>query len=71
MTDILIERTSTNCGNNVTNALEVLKNSHVEAKNIILMQDAAMQRRMWAGFAKHAPDITAVNFAAYRNKVIV
>lgn len=35
------------------------------------MQDAAMQRRMWAGFAKHTPDITAVNFAAYRNKVIV
>ena len=69
--NILIERTSTNCGNNITNALEVLKNSRVETKNVILMQDAAMQRRMWAGFAKHTPDITAVNFAAYRNKVIV
>lgn len=69
--DIMIERTSTNCGNNVTNALEVLKNSHVEAKNVIVMQDAAMQRRMWAGFAKHAPDITVINFSAYRNKVVV
>lgn len=69
--DILIERTSTNCGNNVTNALEVLKNSRIETKNVILMQDAAMQRRMWAGFAKHAPDITVINFAAYRNMVTI
>lgn len=69
--NILLERKSTNCGNNVTNALEVLNRSHIDAQHVILIQDASMQRRMSAGFSKHAPDIKVINYAAYRNPVQV
>lgn len=69
--DILLERCSTNCGNNVTNALDVLRLHQIEAKHIILMQDASMQRRMCAGFARYAPGINVINYASYRNQVQV
>lgn len=69
--DILLERNSTNCGNNVTNALEILRLHHIDAKHIVLMQDASMQRRMCAGFKRYAPSIKVINYASYRNQVIV
>ncbi|NLL78215.1 MAG: YdcF family protein [Clostridiales bacterium] len=70
MQDIILERHSTNCGNNITNALAVLKEHHIHAGDMIIIQDATMQRRMNAGFARHAPNIHIINYAAYSNRVI-
>lgn len=63
----LLEEKSTNCGNNITNLLELLESEGIEAKSIILAQDAPMQRRMDAGLRKHgASDMVIINYAAYR-----
>lgn len=60
-----LECRSTNCGNNITYLLELLSEKKVDCKNMIFVQDAAMQRRMEAGMRKLAPDITVINYAAY------
>lgn len=68
----LIERESTNCGNNVTNALMVMKRHGINPASMIIVQDATMQRRMDAGFRKYADSgIRIINFAAYRVRAIV
>ena len=68
--DVLIENRSTNCGNNVTYALGVLKENGIAPKSVLIMQDATMQLRMAATFQKVAPDIQVVNYAPYRPAVI-
>lgn len=65
----LLERDSTNCGNNVTYALDTLRESGVPYERLILVQDATMQRRMDAGFRLHAPSARIMNHAAYRTFV--
>ena len=40
ITDCLLETKSTNCGNNITNTLELLKNLDLKPKSIIFMKDA-------------------------------
>lgn len=63
---------STNCGNNITNLLDLLKENDVDFKSIILVQDATMQRRMEAGLRKYVgTDVLIINYAAYSAKVIV
>ncbi|CAH0437798.1 hypothetical protein CQ395_16140 [Clostridium neonatale] len=69
--DYYIERESTNCGNNVTYALRLLNEKNIEAKNIIIIQDATMQHRMEAGFRKYDSNINIINYASYKTKVIV
>ena len=65
--DILIENRSTNCGNNITFALEKLKEKHIYPGSIVIVQDAAMQCRMDAGFRKYADSNTLIiNYAAYK-----
>ena len=44
-----LETKSTNCGNNITYLLDLLKENNISFKSIILSQDASMQRRMAAG----------------------
>lgn len=66
-----LECTSTNCGNNITCLLDLLKERHVAFHSAILCQDATMQLRMDAGLRKYAPGITIINYAAYRAHVIV
>ena len=67
ITDCLLETKSTNCGNNITNALELLKNLDLKPKSIIFMQDATMQNRMDAGFRKYCPcDTALINYATYK-----
>lgn len=68
MDTTLIERASTNCGNNVTNALAVLREAGLAPRSIVLMQDASMQRRMDAGFRRHlaGEHVTLLNYASYR-----
>lgn len=67
-----LEKESTNCGNNITYLLALLKRNDIAFKNIILCQDATMQRRMDAGLRKYVLDgVTIINYAAYKAEVIV
>ena len=66
----LLEQESTNCGNNVTNALALLRAAGVRHERLILVQDGTMQLRMDAGFRRHAaPPTRIVNFAAHQATV--
>jgi len=69
--NILIERNSTNCGNNVTYALDVMKQNKLFPNNIIIIQDSTMQCRMDAIFRKylHGSKIEIINFASYKVRV--
>lgn len=73
--NLLLETKSTNCGNNVTYALARLKAAGLLPRNILILQEPAMQRRMAEGFRKaladvpHAPRI--ISYAPYRPTVIV
>lgn len=66
-----LECASTNCGNNITNLLALLRRENISAERFILTQDASMQRRMEAGLRKHAPDAQIVSYAAYEARVVV
>ena len=66
-----LECRSTNCGNNITYLLDLLKENRITFQNVILTQDASMQRRMDAGLRKYMPDLTIINFSAYKAKVTV
>lgn len=61
-----IETKSTNCGNNITFLLDLIKEKGIECNSIILSQDATMQHRMEAGLRKYRPDMTIINFATYK-----
>nr|WP_236698037.1 YdcF family protein [Lactobacillus selangorensis] len=65
----LLECESTNCGNNITNLLALLKAHQIEFNSILLCQDATMQRRMAATLAKYAPQVRIINYAAYQVQV--
>ena len=68
----LLECKSTNCGNNITYLLDLLKDNDISFKSIILSQDATMQRRMEAGLRKYVSENTIIiNYAVYSAKVIV
>ena len=41
-----LETKSTNCGNNITYLLDLLKENNISFKSMILSQDASMQKRM-------------------------
>lgn len=67
-----LETKSTNCGNNITYLLDLLKKNNINFKNIILCQDATMQYRMEAGLRKYvSDDIRIINYAAYKAEVIM
>jgi len=67
----LLECRSTNCGNNITFLLDLLRENGIPCQSIILTQDASMQRRMEAGLRKYAGDeLLIINYAAYRAQVI-
>lgn len=66
-----LETQSTNCGNNITYLLDLLREENIGFKNIILSQDASMQRRMTAGLKKYVQgDITIINYATYTVNVL-
>ena len=66
----LLETRSTNCGNNITNMLEILDDRHIFCENIILIQDSTMQRRMAATLEKYRPHIRAIPYAANQPEVL-
>ena len=66
-----LEQKSTNCGNNITLLLELLKENKITCKSIILMQDATMQRRMGEGLKKYVKDeMLIIQYATYHVKVM-
>lgn len=66
-----LETQSTNCGNNITYLLDLLREENIGFKNIILSQDASMQRRMTSGLKKYVQgDITIINYATYTVNVL-
>ncbi len=67
----LLETHSTNCGNNITFLLDLLKEEKIDFQSIILCQDATMQRRMDAVLRKYAPQSVIINFAAYEAEAAV
>ncbi len=67
----LVETESTNCGNNITYALNLLDQQRIEPHSIGFIQEGSMQRRMDAGFRKFAPGVTLVNYAAEQVKFIL
>lgn len=67
-----LECSSTNCGNNITFLLDLLKQNNISFNSILLAQDATMQHRMEAGLRKYAnKNITIINYAVYSAKVII
>ena len=71
LTPDFLECRSTNCGNNITNLLQLLKERQIPCKSIILTQDRTMQRRMEAGLRKYAgEEIAVVNYPAYETDVV-
>lgn len=67
-----LECNSTNCGNNITYLLDLLKENNVSFKSIIISQDATMQHRMEAGLRRYIPqDNIVINYAAYDVDVVV
>ena len=67
-----LEFHSTNCGNNITYLLDLLKRKKIDFHSIILSQDATMQARMEAGIRNYlSPDTCIINFATYQADVTV
>ncbi|WP_338231869.1 YdcF family protein [Companilactobacillus muriivasis] len=67
-----LETKSTNCGNNITYLLDLLKQKHIDFQSIILAQDATMQNRMSACLDKYvSTDIQIINFATYQNQLTI
>lgn len=65
-----LECESTNCGNNITFLLQLIKEENLECKSAILVQDATMQYRMEAGLRKYCNEMKIINYAAYSVTVI-
>lgn len=66
-----LECKSTNCGNNITYLLDLLKRNDLSFKSVILAQDATMQHRMEAGLRKYvSEDVLIINFAVYSADVV-
>lgn len=71
LTSDYLECASTNCGNNITNLLCLLRREQVPFQSIILCQDATMQRRMDATLRLYQTDAAIINFASYQVQVVV
>lgn len=68
----LLECCSTNCGNNITYLLDLLRENQISFRSIILAQDATMQHRMEAGLRKYvSDDVIIINYAVYQANVIM
>lgn len=72
LTADFLECKSTNCGNNITYLLELLKENNIDFKSVVLSQDSTMQHRMEAGLRRYVGnDVQIINYAVYSAKVIV
>jgi len=64
-----LEKSSTNCGNNITYMLDLIGREGVDFSSVILCQDLTMQRRMSAGLEKYAPSVRILNYASYTAEI--
>lgn len=64
-----LEKESTNCGNNITYLLDLLKKQKISYSSILLMQDTTMMRRMVATMKKFVPNKKILAYATYQAKV--
>lgn len=72
LTTDYLETASTNCGNNITNLLALLKEQGIAMNNILMIQEAAMQLRMEATLKKYVSDeLLVLNYAATQVSVSV
>ncbi|MFW3587618.1 ElyC/SanA/YdcF family protein [Vagococcus fluvialis] len=70
LTADFLETKSTNCGNNITNLLELVRENNLEMESILLIQDATMQLRMDVTLRKYiSSDVTIINYPAYEVEV--
>ena len=69
--DLLVERASTNCGENVRFALRILQEQNALPASAIVLHDSTMQRRIGATLDRWWPENTTrfVHFAAYRARL--
>lgn len=66
----LLERRSTNCGNNIGYLRDLLAENDVPCRTLILSQDSTMQLRMEA-IARHDwPEVEPLSFATYATQVV-
>ena len=72
ISDFILEKESTNCGNNVSYALREVMQRNVPHRNVIVIQDSTMQLRMDATFKKtwSTQQTMFINFAPYVAEVI-
>lgn len=62
-----LECRSTNCGNNLTYLLDLIRDNAIPCRRLLLCQDATMMRRMDAGLRLwQLVGITHYNYATYR-----
>jgi uncharacterized SAM-binding protein YcdF (DUF218 family) len=61
LTDVLLERRSTNCGNNIAFARDLVAAHGSRPGSVALVQDPTMQRRMDAVARRTWPEVRAVN----------
>ena len=69
--DLLVENASTNCGENVRFALQILQEQNALPASAIVLHDSTMQRRIGATLDRWWPKDTTrfVHFAAYRARL--
>lgn len=66
-----LECESTNCGNNITLLMSLLKRENISHGSLLMIQDTSMQRRMEASWRRYVgEEQILVNYAAYRVKVV-
>lgn len=71
--DILVEKESTNCGENASFSLKLAKKKGINPKTVIIMQDSSMQLRMDATYKREWRECNTnfIGYAAYRAHVIM
>lgn len=63
--DVIIENTSTNCGNNITNSLSILESLNLIPETVVVVHDSTMIRRMDATLKKYNSNIKTIRYAPY------
>lgn len=66
----LLERRSTNCGNNITFLRDLLAERGMRCRSLILVHDASMQLRVEAVARKELPDVVPVSYACHAARVV-